>query len=88
MAGIPEAHVSGSWPVAHDSGAGAVVQHACAPPAGAVPGDEDFANMHMPSAAVAARDGDDSERKSMRTVNRLVSLFMNGCSGESTTIDT
>ena len=49
--------------------------------------------MHVPYAAVAANDGDDSERASMRTVNRrvslvslvildsLISLVMDKCSG-------
>ncbi len=44
--------------------------------------------MHVPTAAVAARDGDDSEMASMRTVNCLVSLIMSGDSRESTMLDT
>ncbi len=87
MASISAAQVSGLWVAAHESRAGAVAQQACAPPAGVVPGDGDFAVMHVPYAAVAANDGDDSERASMRTVNRrvslvsLVSLVMDKCSG-------
>lgn len=91
MASIPAAHVSGVWAVAQESGAGAVAQQAWAPPVGVAPGAGDFAVMHVPTAAVTARDGDDNERASMRTVNRLVSLIslvMNGGSGESTTIYT
>ena len=88
MPGIPAAHVSGVWVVAQDSGAGAVAQQACAPPGGDVPGDVDLAVMHVPTAAETARDGDDSERASMRTVNCLDSLIMNGGSGESTATDT
>ena len=86
MASIPEAQVSGLWAVAQESGAGTVAQQACAPPAGVVPGDGEFAVMHVPTAAVAARDGADSERASMRTVSRLASLIMNKCSGKSTSI--
>ena len=44
--------------------------------------------MHVPTAAVAARDGDDSEMASMRMVNCLVSLIMSGDSRESTMLDT
>ncbi|MXX02681.1 MAG: hypothetical protein F4104_07765 [Gemmatimonadetes bacterium] len=88
MAGIPAAHVSGVWAVAQESGAGAVAQQAWAPPVGDAPGVGAIAVMHVPTAAVTARDGDDIARASMRTVNRLVSLFMNGCSGESTAINT
>ena len=85
MASIPTAHVSGVWVVAHDSDAGAVAQQACAPPAGVAPGAGDIAVMHVPTAAATARDGDDSERASMRTVNCLVSLIMIEGSWESTT---
>lgn len=97
---MPAVHVSGVWVVAHDSGFGAVAQQAWAPPDGAAPEAGDFAVMHVPTTAVAARDGDDSERASMRTVNRLVSLvslasvvslvslIMNGGSVETKTINT
>ena len=72
MACVPVAHVSVAWPVAHVSGVAAVEQQACVLPDEDAPGDEDFAIMQTPSAAVAARDGDDKERKRMRTVNRLI----------------
>ena len=88
MDSIPAAQVSGVWAVAHESGAGVVAQQACAPPDGAAPGDGAIAVMHVPTAAVAARDGDDNERARMRAVNRLVSLVMNECSGESSAINT
>ncbi len=88
MDSIPAAQVSGVWAVAHESGAGAVAQQAWAPPDGVAPEAGDFAVMHVPTAAVAARDGDDSEKASMRTVNCLVSLIMNGYSRESTMINT
>ena len=91
MDSIPAAQVSGVWAVAHESGAGVVAQQACAPPDGAAPGVGAIAVMHVPTAAVAARDGDDNERARMRAVNRLVSLVslvMNGCSGKSTAINT
>ena len=88
MASIPAAQVSGVWVVAQESGFGAVAQQAWAPPDGVAPEAGDFAVTHAPTAAEAARDGDDSERASMRTVNCLVSLIMNGYSRESTTIDT
>ena len=88
MASIPAVHVSGVWVVAQDSGFGAVAQQAWAPPSGVAPEAGDFAVTHAPTAAVATRDGDDSERASMRTVNCLVSLIMNGYSRESTTINT
>ena len=94
MDSIPAAQVSGVWAVAHESGAGVVAQQACAPPDGAAPGVGAIAVMHVPTAAVAARDGDDNERARMRAVNRLVSLVslvslvMNECSGESSAINT
>lgn len=88
MASIPAAHVSGVWAVAQESGAGAVAQQACAPPVGVAPEVGAIAVMHVPTAAVTARDGDDIERASMRTVSRLDSLFMYRCSGESTAINT
>ncbi|MXY48867.1 MAG: hypothetical protein F4Y38_06140 [Gemmatimonadetes bacterium] len=101
MASVPSAHVSGVWAVAHETGAGVVAQQACTPPVGVAAGVGANAVMHdVPTAAVTARDGDDIERTSMRTVNRLVSLvslvslvclvslFMNGYSGESTAINT
>ncbi len=90
MDSIPAAQVSGVWAVAHESGAGVVAQQACAPPDGAAPGVGAIAVMHVPTAAVAARDGDDNERARMRAVNRLVSLvsLVNECSGESSAINT
>ena len=72
MASVPVAHVSVAWPVAHVSGVSVVEQQVCALPDEDASGDEDFAIMQTPSTAVAARDGDDKERKRMRTVNRLI----------------
>ncbi len=56
-----------------------------------MPGEVDSAVMHVPTAAETARDGDDSESASMRTVNVLASLnsliIIIG-SGAATAIDT